>query len=156
MTTGALSVRCLIEISATGDQSLQPSSSQTNGHQITQTHTQSKTVAIAERTTVSTGLQPDVNNGDRLFGEHAARRVGRGCRRHMFFLRYICWTAIELLSEQSRVPSRGKTRSSSKGSIPMLIDRSKKAPDSPASAQESSQTLLIQLRHRFSSVPKNA
>ena len=73
MTTGALSVRLLIETAATSDQSLQPSSSQTNGHKITQAHTQSETVAIAERATVSTGLQPDVNNGDRLFGEHAAR-----------------------------------------------------------------------------------
>ena len=58
---------------AISDQPLQPSSSQADGHEITQTHTQSETVAIAERATVSTGLQPDVNNGDRLFGKHAAR-----------------------------------------------------------------------------------
>ena len=73
MITGALSVQLLIETAATGDQSLQASSSQTNGYEITQTHTQSETVAVAERATISTGLQPDVNNGDRLFGEHAAR-----------------------------------------------------------------------------------
>jgi len=73
MSAGFLSAGLLLKAAATGDQSLQPSSSQTNGHEITQTHTQSETVAIAERATVSTGLQPDVNNGDRLFGEHAAR-----------------------------------------------------------------------------------
>ena len=41
--------------------------------------------------------------------------IDGGCRHHMFFLRYRCWTAQQLLSEQSRVPSSGKTRSSSQG-----------------------------------------
>ena len=73
MTAGPLSVRLIIEEATTGDQSLQPSSPQTNGHKITQTHAKAETVAIAECTTVSAGLQPDVNDGDRLFGEHAGR-----------------------------------------------------------------------------------
>ena len=68
-----LSVGILVEAAAAGHQALQPSASQADGHQISQTNTESETVAVAKRATVSTGLQPDVNNGNRLFGKHAAR-----------------------------------------------------------------------------------
>ena len=54
------------------DQSLHPSPSEANRHKVTQRHSQTEAVAVAERATISTSLQPDVNNGDRLFGKHAA------------------------------------------------------------------------------------
>jgi hypothetical protein len=52
---------CLLDRPATCDQPLQPTATQTNSHEITQSHSETMAVAIAESTPVATGLEPDIN-----------------------------------------------------------------------------------------------